>query len=208
MLEENSAREQDAQPAPDAPPPVPPAAVPDHAQPARPNEAASEIALFDAFAEPVETPAPAETVPPSAAIADAHAASDAMPEVVTIPEAAEAPVQDTVSEAIDAAPKTPVENPREAIVSPQAAPITSRHGRTAASGAVRTASASAALPVAGGCGGPLCARLRRVHPPDRRAHRRRLRPPLARDRRRVSHSTPMAAWRRRLQATTPGPGSP
>ncbi|TFW57266.1 PAS domain S-box protein [Bradyrhizobium sp. MOS001] len=123
-VEGNSAREQDAQPAPDAPP-VPPAAVPDHAQPARPNEAASEIALFDAFAEPVETPAPAETVPPSAAIADAHAASDAMPEVVTIPEAAEAPVQDTVSEAIDAAPKTPVENPREAIVSPQAAPITS-----------------------------------------------------------------------------------
>src|SRR6185295_9662809 len=64
-VEGNSAREQDAQPAPDAPP-VPPAAVPDHAQPARPNEAASEIALFDAFAEPVETPAPAETVPPSA----------------------------------------------------------------------------------------------------------------------------------------------
>ncbi|UGX95232.1 PAS domain S-box protein [Bradyrhizobium barranii subsp. barranii] len=123
-VEENVARE-DAQPAPEAPPPVPPAAVPDQTLPARPNEAASEIALFDAFAEPVETPAPAETAPPSEAIADAHAASDAMPEVVTIPEAAEAPVRETVSEAVDAAPKTPVENPREAIVSPQAAPITS-----------------------------------------------------------------------------------
>ncbi|MGX0965726.1 PAS domain S-box-containing protein [Bradyrhizobium japonicum] len=122
-VEETIARGQAAQPAPEAPPPVPPAAVPDHVQPARPNEAASEIALFDAFAEPVETPAPTEAVPPSEMVADAHAASDAM--VVTIPEAAEAPAQETIGEAGEAAPKTPVENPREAIVSPQAAPITS-----------------------------------------------------------------------------------
>ncbi|MBR0762962.1 PAS domain-containing sensor histidine kinase [Bradyrhizobium japonicum] len=122
-VEETIARGQAAQPAPEAPPPVPPAAVPDHVQPARPNEAASGIALFDAFAEPVETPAPTGTVPPSETIADAHAASDAM--VVTIPEAAAAPVQETIGEAGEAAPKTPVENPREAIVSPQAAPITS-----------------------------------------------------------------------------------
>ncbi|UQD72009.1 PAS domain S-box protein [Bradyrhizobium japonicum] len=121
-VDETIARGQAAQPAPEAPPPVPPAAVPDQAQPARPNEAASGIALFDAFAEPVETPAPTEAVPPSEMIADAHAASEAAPEVVTIQEAAEAPVQETIG---DAAPKTPVENPREAIVSPQAAPITS-----------------------------------------------------------------------------------
>ncbi|MCS3892886.1 PAS domain S-box-containing protein [Bradyrhizobium japonicum USDA 38] len=118
-VEETIARGQAAPPAPEAPP-VPPAAAPDYAQPARPSEAASGIALFDAFAEPVETPAPTEALPPSEMIADAHAASDAM--VVTIPEAAEAPVQETIG---DAAPKTPVENPREAIVSPQAAPITS-----------------------------------------------------------------------------------
>ncbi|KGT80807.1 histidine kinase [Bradyrhizobium japonicum] len=118
-VEDTSAREQAAQPAPDAPP-VPPAAVPDQAQPAPSNEAASGIALFDAFAEPVEAPAPAEIAPPSETIADEHAASDAM--VATIQEAAEAPVQETIG---DATPKTPVENPREAIVSPQAAPITS-----------------------------------------------------------------------------------
>ncbi|MCS3496757.1 PAS domain S-box-containing protein [Bradyrhizobium japonicum] len=117
-VEETSARGQAAQPAPEARPPVRPAAVPDHVPPARPNEAASEIALFDAFAEPVETPAPSDSVPPSETIA--HAASDAM--IVTIPEAAEAPVQETIG---DAAPKTPVENRPSAIVSPQAAPITS-----------------------------------------------------------------------------------
>ncbi|MET4797039.1 PAS domain S-box-containing protein [Bradyrhizobium japonicum] len=122
-VEETIARGQAAQPAPEAPPPAPPAAVPDHVQAARPNKAASEIALFDAFAEPVETPAATEALPPSEMIADAHAASDAM--VVTIPEAAEAPAQETIGEAGEAAPKTPVENPREAIVSPQAAPITS-----------------------------------------------------------------------------------
>ncbi|WLB55531.1 PAS domain-containing protein [Bradyrhizobium japonicum] len=119
-VDETIARGQAAQPAREAPPPAPPAAVPDHVQPARPNEAASEIALFDAFAEPVETPAATAAVPPSETIADAHAASDAM--VVTIPEAAEAPVQETIG---DAAPKTPVENCPSAIVSPQAAPITS-----------------------------------------------------------------------------------
>ncbi|MEY9234464.1 PAS domain-containing protein [Bradyrhizobium japonicum] len=104
-VEKTVAREQDARPAPEAPPPAPPAAVPDHAQPAQSNEAASGIALFDAFAEPVEAPAPTETAPPSETIADAHATSDAMPEVVTIPEAAEAPAQDTISEVVDAAPK-------------------------------------------------------------------------------------------------------
>ncbi|MDI3563356.1 PAS domain-containing protein [Bradyrhizobium sp. Arg816] len=110
-IEENSAREQAVQPAPDAPRPVAAAAMPDQAQPAQSNAAASEIALFDAFTEPVETPAPTETTPPSETIADAHAASE--------------PVQDTTGEAVEAAPKTPVENPREAIVSPQAAPISS-----------------------------------------------------------------------------------
>ncbi|WP_445217750.1 PAS domain-containing protein [Bradyrhizobium sp. Pa8] len=124
-IEETIAREQAAQPAPDAPPPLPPVAVQDQAPPALANAAASEIALFDAFAEPVETPAPTETAPPSETLADAHTASDAMPEVVTIQEAAEPPVQERIGEAIDAAPKTPVENRPSAIVSPQAAPITS-----------------------------------------------------------------------------------
>lgn len=122
-VDETIAREQAAPPAPEAPP-VPPAAAPDYTQPVRPSEAASGIALFDAFAEPVEMPAATEAVPPSETIADVPA-SEAAPEVVTIQEAAEAPVQEAIGEAGEAAPKTPVENPREAIVSPQAAPITS-----------------------------------------------------------------------------------
>ena len=73
-----------------------------------PNEAASGIALFDAFAEPVETPAPIETI----THADRTPRATRCTEVVTIQEAAEATSRTTVSEAIDAAPKTPVENPR------------------------------------------------------------------------------------------------
>jgi len=88
--------------APEAPPP----AMPDDAQRAPPEEAPTEIALFDAFAEPAET------------IAQEPPAPEPATEIVTI--------QDAVKDAPhDAAPKTPVENPPEAIVSPQAAPITS-----------------------------------------------------------------------------------
>src|SRR3954469_9567547 len=52
---QDNAREDIAQPEP-APPPAP-AAVPEHVQAAPPHEAPSEIALFDAFAEPVDAPA-------------------------------------------------------------------------------------------------------------------------------------------------------
>ncbi|UWU72900.1 PAS domain S-box protein [Bradyrhizobium sp. NC92] len=73
--------------APEVTPVARPDPVPDHAQPALPDEAPSAIALFDAFAEPAE--APVETNAPD------------------VPEA----------------PKTPVENQPQAIVSPQPAPI-------------------------------------------------------------------------------------
>ncbi|MCK1391700.1 PAS domain S-box protein [Bradyrhizobium sp. 1] len=96
---EDIARDEVAQPAaPDTPPP----AMPDDAQGAPSNGAPSGIALFDAFAEPVETPAPAT-------------------EIVTIQDA----VREAAEAPLEAAPKTPVENPPEAIVPPQAAPITS-----------------------------------------------------------------------------------
>ncbi|CUT11832.1 Sensory histidine kinase AtoS [Bradyrhizobium sp.] len=95
---EEVAREDIAQPEP-APPPAP-AAVPEHVQAAPSHEAPSEIALFDAFAEPVDAPAT---------------------EIVSI--------QQAVEQAVEAAPakvepKTPVENSAEAMVSPQAAPTT------------------------------------------------------------------------------------
>lgn len=120
---EETAREQAAQPAPETLPREAPVAVPDYAQPALSNEAPSEFALFDAFADPVETPAPTETIAPE------PPAREPTPELATIQEAAEEtadePVQETISDAVEAAPKTPVENPPEAIVSPQAAPTTS-----------------------------------------------------------------------------------
>ncbi|MGY4511926.1 PAS domain-containing sensor histidine kinase [Bradyrhizobium sp. USDA 3650] len=87
---EEVAREDIVQPEPA--PPLPPAAVPEHVQAAPSHEAPSEIALFDAFAEPVDAPAT---------------------EIVTI--------QQAVEEAAEAAPETPVENSAEAMVSPQAA---------------------------------------------------------------------------------------
>lgn len=110
------ARDQPAQPAPEAAANEPPAAVPDDAQPAPPHAAASGIALFDAFADPVETAAPAETI----AHTPAEPACTAGPEVVPV----ETIDETTVPEAIESSPKTPVENPAEAIVSPQAAAIT------------------------------------------------------------------------------------
>lgn len=93
---EEVAREDIAQP--EATPAPAPAAVPEHAQAAPSHEAPSEIALFDAFAEPVDAPAT---------------------EIVTIQQAVE-----EAAEAVPAEvePKTPVENSAEAMVSPQAAP--------------------------------------------------------------------------------------
>lgn len=86
------AREQAASP---EAAPVPAAAEPDDVQPAPASETLSEFSLFDAFAEPVEMPAPP--------------ASEVTPEV--------APVAQTE--------ESPVENSGAAIVSPQAPPITS-----------------------------------------------------------------------------------
>ncbi|OPY99288.1 PAS domain-containing sensor histidine kinase [Bradyrhizobium sacchari] len=108
LIEPAAAQAAAADAAPEAP--APPATVPDDVQPARSNEAASGIALFDAFAEPDETLAASEQASEIASIEDA-----AVPDA----DAAE------TTEASDSAPKTPVENHLEAIVPPQAAPITS-----------------------------------------------------------------------------------
>ncbi|MHC2539221.1 hypothetical protein ACVJMY_008790 [Bradyrhizobium diazoefficiens] len=131
-----AAAASDAAPAASAPastPDVTPAApaqstpqaaeAPNEAPPS--NEAPAAIAMFDAFAEPVETPAAAE------AIAAALPVSEAAPEIATVQETVEEAVAETVEEAAQEsaeepadAPKTPVENHSSAIVSPQAAPIT------------------------------------------------------------------------------------
>ncbi|MET4330519.1 PAS domain S-box-containing protein [Bradyrhizobium sp. i1.15.2] len=88
-----------------APPPAP-AAVPEHVQAAPSHDAPSEIALFDAFAEPVDAP--------DATIAHEPPAREPATEIVSI--------QQAVEQAAEAAPETPVENSAEAMVSPQAAP--------------------------------------------------------------------------------------
>lgn len=92
---QHSAREDVVreEPAAAAPEGTFPAAVPAYAQPALSNEAPSEFALVDVFAEPVQ-----ETV--------------------------QATVQATAEQAIEAAPESTVENPPEAIVSPQAGSTT------------------------------------------------------------------------------------
>ncbi|MGY4433693.1 PAS domain S-box-containing protein [Bradyrhizobium sp. F1.13.1] len=101
---EEVAREHIVQPEP-APPPAP-APVPEHVQAAPSHEAPSEIALFDAFAEPVDAP--------DATIAHEPPAREPATEIVSI--------QQAVEQAAEAAPETPVENSAEAMVSPQAAP--------------------------------------------------------------------------------------
>ncbi|MET4293526.1 PAS domain S-box-containing protein [Bradyrhizobium sp. LB8.2] len=101
----------------DAAPPAPPAAVPEHVQIALLNEAPSEFALFDAFAEPVEAPEATGT--------NAHEPPVSGPttEIATIQQAVEEAVAEAACKTL--VEKTPVENSPEAIVSPQAAPITS-----------------------------------------------------------------------------------
>jgi PAS domain S-box-containing protein len=98
---QDNAREDIAQP---EPPPPAPAAVPEHEQAAPSHAAPSDIALFDAFAEPVDAPA-TEIVSIQQAVEQAAEAAPAEVEPKT-------PVED----------KTPVENSAEAMVSPQAAP--------------------------------------------------------------------------------------
>jgi PAS domain S-box-containing protein len=92
--------------APEAP--VQPAqkAVETASEPPPSNDMSAGIPLFDAFAEPVETPAPMQTI----AGAPEPPASEAVPDL---------------EETVEAAPKSPVENPPDAIVPPQAPPITS-----------------------------------------------------------------------------------
>ncbi|WP_407187418.1 PAS domain-containing sensor histidine kinase [Bradyrhizobium centrosematis] len=90
-----------------------PAAMPSEPPP---NDAPTGIAMFDAFAEPVEAPTTSETSTPEpqqdAAAQDADA------------ETGRDRAQELAEPAAEAAAETPVENPAEAIVSPQAAPIT------------------------------------------------------------------------------------
>lgn len=92
---------------PDAPVHPVQQAVETPSEPASFSEASAGIALFDAFAELVATPAPTELT--------AHAPQ--------LPACEAAPDFIRVHEPVEAAPKSPVENPREAIVSPQAESI-------------------------------------------------------------------------------------
>lgn len=84
------------------------------------DEPAAGIDLFDAFADLDETSAPAETFA-AAAEPTAPEATEIIPIQDAVKEPAEQPAQETIA---DTAPETPVENPPEAIVPPQAAPIT------------------------------------------------------------------------------------
>ncbi|MDA9505797.1 histidine kinase [Bradyrhizobium sp. CCBAU 11386] len=136
-----AAAASDAAPAASAPastPDVTPAApaqstpqaeeAPNEPPPSR--DAPAAIAVFDAFADPVETPAPAATIaelPASKATPEIATVQETVEEAVeeTVQESAEESAEEPAQEPADTAPKTPVENQPSAIVSPQAAPITS-----------------------------------------------------------------------------------
>ncbi|MBR1360774.1 PAS domain-containing sensor histidine kinase [Bradyrhizobium ottawaense] len=91
------------------------AAMPSEPPPALDGSAG--ISLFDAFAEPIEAPTATETIAPEPQ--DSARIEDAAEEPVR------EPARETPDQTAGIAPKTPVENPHQAIVSPQAAPITS-----------------------------------------------------------------------------------
>ncbi|TWA91355.1 PAS domain-containing protein [Bradyrhizobium stylosanthis] len=125
-LAPETAREETVQAEPETAPAEPAAAVPEQVEPAPPAEAASGIALFDAFAEPAETAAVSdiETLLPAEPIASEPAA-EIVPVQHAVQDAAEPPAQDAPSETIETAQNSAVENPHPAIVPPQPAPITS-----------------------------------------------------------------------------------
>jgi PAS domain S-box-containing protein len=108
VAREEIAREDIAQH--EAAPSAAPAAVPQDVQAAPSHEAPSEIALFDAFAEPVDAP--------QATIAHEPPVSEPATEIVSIQQA----VEQAAEARAEVEPKTPVENSAEAMVSPQAAP--------------------------------------------------------------------------------------
>ncbi|MDE5446144.1 PAS domain S-box protein [Bradyrhizobium sp. CSA207] len=99
-------------------------APPDNEQPAQANEMPFGIALFDAFAEPADAPAPTETIAEVPAPPASDAAPDVAPVQDAVQETVQEPVQEAIEDPIEAAPKTPVENLAEAIVPPQAEPNT------------------------------------------------------------------------------------
>jgi PAS domain S-box-containing protein len=92
-----------------------PESTADHASEPPSQDLSAGISLFDAFAEPVEAPTATKTIAPEPQ------------DIATVLDAVEQTGQDPAHEAADEAAgiaaKTPVENPPEAIVSPQAAPI-------------------------------------------------------------------------------------
>ena len=97
--------------------------------------------------------------------------------------------------------------------SPSSSWSTSSRNPPATAGIARRAVASpspspAALHVADGCRGPLLARLRRIHPPDRRAHRRGLRPVVERDRRGIRARSRRPRAQAVASHATPGAASP
>ncbi|RTE90849.1 PAS domain-containing protein [Bradyrhizobium sp. LVM 105] len=80
-------------------------------EPSPSQHGSAGISLFDAFAEPIEAPTATGTIAPQ-------------PQE-TVEPTRQDPAHEVAGQAADVAAKTPVENPLQAIVSPQAAPIRS-----------------------------------------------------------------------------------
>ena len=166
------------------------------------GEAPAEFALIDEFAEPAEEP----EQEPAAESVDEESSEEGdedidlqsvlqlnLPPVEASP--IEAPLQPAkpdpgveqpshhVEAVADEPAPPPAEEAASAIEAPRhrqtnPTPSTRRHGSTRP-----PRRASAALHVADGCRRPLLARVGGIHPPDRRAHRRRLRTAVERHRR-------------------------
>ena len=143
-------------------------------QPAMSGEAPAEFALIDEFAEPLEA-APEAPIVPTAEPCAEPPQPDAATAAGTTDGKAGAEPSPFVEPVADESVVPPLEMP----------PRLDYHAPSYPAPDEPTAPAPAALHVADGCRWPLLARLRRIHPPDRRAHRGRLRPAVARHRRKV-----------------------
>ena len=211
--------------------PVAPAAerpMPDYEQPATSGEAPAEFALIDEFATPAPSrrkpcptnagasrrrrrrnaPMPDYEQPQISGEAAGRVRVDrsrAMrPLQLDVPHAEASPAEAAPPQSESAATSPrPLSKP-----SPTSRRRRLRPRRHRSTSPRRSPPPPAALHVADGCRRPLFARLRRIHPPDRRAHRRGLRPAVERNRRRRSRSIPTAASSRRSPPAIPGAASP
>ena len=163
-----------------------------------------------ACGRPLAEPSPEPAIESAAAEAvSEEAIAETIPETVA-PESEDRPQEPSPQEPSRQEPSPQEPSPYVEAVADEPEPAASPPAQPPAwldEAAMRTAHRAAALHVADGCRWPLLARLRRIHPPDRRRAPQRASAGCGATSPRPSGSIRKAAWSRRSPPTTPGAAS-